>query len=565
MFYHGSLQEGIASAVQRNKTVVCFVTDEQEESKVWEDDFLVDQEISDVLRNEAIALRLAAGSEEAGYLAAIFPLPKTPTLVILKNGELKEYISAGASKEVFLQRTLNSFGRKRKPTPEPATSSPTSDQSAAGIIAAALSAASSPVIRASSSRGPSPPPSYSTSQLSQAQSHADDQAETQSHSPLALSLQQSPIRAAALPDSDVLAAHQPEPESQSRSQPVSSAQQILAERAARISAQRAEEARAAKARAANSSSSPASTDPAPAPSTPLTASQSDHVSSIQRQRAAELAEKKRILQQIEDDKLARRQRAADRSAAKLTTGSVAAALASAPSSSISRASNAAMAALQVRLEDGSSLRSRFARDATLAGDVRPWIARERAAQNLPDAAYHFKLVLTPQPNRLIDAVDEDKPLHALGLTPSATLVLVPSPGAASAYPGSAGGASAGGPLSYILAFFTWLSAMVYTFLGIGATAPSQAAEHSPGSSTSDTTAASVRESGSSDLRRRRQQAGSSFGAPGASTPPAAAAAAAARRIHGFESGAQRRDDAPPGEHQLYNGNSTNFEPRPDDE
>ncbi|KKF93558.1 UBX domain protein [Ceratocystis platani] len=464
MFYHGSLQEGIATAVQRNKTVVCF--------------------IADILHNEAIALRLAAGSEEAGYLAAIFPLPKTPTLVILKNGELKEYISAGTTKEVFMQRTLNSFGRKRKPTPEPATSSPTNTQ----------------------------PPTQSSPALSPAQ-------------------------------------------------------QILAERAARLTAQRAEEDRKAR----DSKPSPSSSsDPAPAPPASLTPQQSDHASSINRQRNAQLAEKKRILQQIEDDKLARRQRAADRSAAKLTPGAVATALASAPSSSISRSSNDAMAALQVRLQDGTSLRSRFSRDTTLAGDVRDWVSRERAAKGLPDSAYQFKLVLTPQPNRLLDGADEDKPLHAIGLTPSATLVLVSTSGASSAYANTAAGA--GGPLSYILAFFAWISALLCTFLGIGGPARTDdsSTDQTGGADSTAVKATGVgrretyggavagRQLSAEDLHRRRQQvSGSSSVASGS-------------RIRGFEQqrmepGEEERNAQRGEQHQLYNGNSTNFEPRPDDD
>jgi hypothetical protein len=36
------------------------------------------------LSRETVLLRLKAGSQEAGYLAAIVPLPKTPTLVVIQ-------------------------------------------------------------------------------------------------------------------------------------------------------------------------------------------------------------------------------------------------------------------------------------------------------------------------------------------------------------------------------------------------------------------------------------------------------------------------------------------------
>jgi len=40
-------------------------------------------QVAGSLADKAILLKLAAGSQEAGYLAALFPLPKTPTLVIM--------------------------------------------------------------------------------------------------------------------------------------------------------------------------------------------------------------------------------------------------------------------------------------------------------------------------------------------------------------------------------------------------------------------------------------------------------------------------------------------------
>jgi hypothetical protein len=64
MFFQGSLQEGIASALQQSKFVVCFVTgeiylrlllegseltdlpDNGDESRQWEDEFLADEPVS---------------------------------------------------------------------------------------------------------------------------------------------------------------------------------------------------------------------------------------------------------------------------------------------------------------------------------------------------------------------------------------------------------------------------------------------------------------------------------------------------------------------------------------
>lgn len=110
MFFEGTLQEGITSAVEQAKLVVCFVTDGQPESQKWETEFLTDENLREHLAKEAVVLKLQAGSTEAGYLAAIFPLPKTPTLVCIKNGELKEYIASGVSKEEFSNRLAKALG-----------------------------------------------------------------------------------------------------------------------------------------------------------------------------------------------------------------------------------------------------------------------------------------------------------------------------------------------------------------------------------------------------------------------------------------------------------------------
>ncbi|KAM3064968.1 hypothetical protein ACMFMF_011583 [Clarireedia jacksonii] len=110
MFYSGDLSSGINQALSESKVVACFVTsnlghiDHNEESQLWENDFLNDPELKRHMQNNAITLRLEAGSQEANYLAAVFPIPKVPTLVLIKNGELKEYIASGATKDDFTSR-----------------------------------------------------------------------------------------------------------------------------------------------------------------------------------------------------------------------------------------------------------------------------------------------------------------------------------------------------------------------------------------------------------------------------------------------------------------------------
>ncbi|PQE06169.1 UBX domain-containing protein [Rutstroemia sp. NJR-2017a BBW] len=146
MFYNGDLNSGINQALSESKVVACFVTsnvhlllkcilplvnqrsniDGNEESQLWEDDFLKDPELKRHMQEKAITLRLEAGSQEANYLAAIFPVPKVPTLAhvglkywlvgvphwrdVSNNGELKEYIASGVTKDDFTLRLGRALG-----------------------------------------------------------------------------------------------------------------------------------------------------------------------------------------------------------------------------------------------------------------------------------------------------------------------------------------------------------------------------------------------------------------------------------------------------------------------
>ena len=106
MFYEGDLQAGINKAIEEGKLVACFVRGEEmqfhistpfwqaaadkialdgnEESILWENDFLKDAQVAYLFNTKTVFLCLEAGSQEASYLAAIYPLPKTPTLVIIQ-------------------------------------------------------------------------------------------------------------------------------------------------------------------------------------------------------------------------------------------------------------------------------------------------------------------------------------------------------------------------------------------------------------------------------------------------------------------------------------------------
>lgn len=78
--------------------------------------------------------------------------------------------------------------------------------------------------------------------------------------------------------------------------------------------------------------------------------------------------------------------------------------------------------LQIRLFDGSSVRSSFSPTQTIQRDVRPWLDSQRSDGDVP---YNLKQILTPLPSRTISVAEEDQTLEELGLGPTANLVMVP--------------------------------------------------------------------------------------------------------------------------------------------
>ncbi|GJN67419.1 ubx [Purpureocillium lilacinum] len=460
MFYEGSLQEGISSAVGQQKLVFCFVTNDNDESRQWQDEHLQDSTLKELIQKQAVALRLEAGSEEAGYLAQIFPLPQTPTIVIMKHGELKEYIAAGTSRDDFFRRVQNAFNAT--PAPAPAAASSTAESSS--------SPAAHPSTASSSSSAPAP-------------------------------------AAAGISSS---------PENE-RSETV---RRVLADRAAKLQAakeeaeRRAKEERAqAKEKARADAEAGADTDAA------RTHRQAEL---LRKKRQQETEERRRILKRIEDDKAERRERAAERQQMRLDTqrtGDVAAALVNAPETKLPSTTRIGeMTSLQVRLFDGSTIRSRFKTRVPFR-DVRRWVDENRTDGKLP---YTFRQLLTPRPNRAIDATEEGKSLGELGLAPSSTLILIPVQHFASAYDAA--------PQNIFARIFTAIMGLVMWLLGL------------------------------IGLGGRGEAAPRPAAAPETEGTSSAAQLEKDRRIRGFQNPNDQRRD-----HQLYNGNSLNFEPRPDEE
>ncbi|KAK8074910.1 hypothetical protein PG997_009573 [Apiospora hydei] len=388
MFFSGSLQEGISRALEQTKNVVCFVTDEGDESQQWEE-FLAEPTVKAALDSHAVSLRLKAGSEEAGYLEALFPVPRKPTLIIIQNGQLREYIASGTSKDEFTKRLRSALGSSSQTVPT-------------GSAPASSSAPQNPSQPATGTGGDlydDNPPLV----------HGNDDDLYDAPPPVASTSQQPP---AAAPVSGVPT-------------------RLEAEKQAKEKAAKAEREKRAKERqeAANNGSEGQSSN--------ATAAMSTYAQMMRKKRQEAKEERQRILRRIEDDKRERREREAQEKQARLLLAAIdpdAAASSSNPAAGppipLPTRGGGPTCNLQVRLFDGSTLRGRFPSDQTLDKEVRQWIDENRADGTDP---YTFRVVLTPLPNKAIEPAEESEMLRDIGLAPSATLVLVPVIRVATAY------------------------------------------------------------------------------------------------------------------------------------
>ena len=339
-------------------------------------------------------MRLIAGSDEAGYLTQILPISKIPTVIMMKDGQLKEYITSGTTKEDFLRRARDALSTTQSPIP------PLDSNQGPALDAQSAAAPDAPIPRAADAGSP----------------------------PIA-----EPQRSAEVT-------------------------RVLAERAARLSAEQEmaerktkEERSRAKGKAKAEAEAGVDTQGA------RTHQQAELVKKKKQQ---EVEERTRILKRIQDDREERRAKAAEKAQKRinsLNTGDVAASLVNAPQTKLpSTTARGDMTSLQVRMFDGSTIRSRFKNDSSFK-EVRQWVDESMASEKTP---YRFKQVLTPLPNKNIDDTEEAKPLAELGLSPSSTLLLIPLQQYVEAY----GAPSSGSPISTyasaVMGFFAWLLAMI---------------------------------------------------------------------------------------------------------
>ncbi|KAI9689214.1 MAG: hypothetical protein M1822_000952 [Bathelium mastoideum] len=493
MFHQGDLQSGITRAIQEEKVVVCFVRDGGSESRTWEEEYLAKQPLSGVLDAKSVILRIELGSQEASFLAAFCPVAQAPTLAIINNGQLRECLTGGINYDELSSRLTRAI-----------------DPTAASTGAHALT---------------EPPPS-STAPHTAIQSDGPEQ------EPIPSSINTPPPSASE-------SAH-PNPPSLD---PPPNVQALLQERRVRLEAERKEKEekekaeRQAKAQARRDAADAAAAGQANG----ARPAEANYAAQERKRKQEDRIQRERIRQLLENDKKERKEREArtkETLAAVRQARQAEAETRDGPSSSTSIPTGTC--AVQVRLFDGSTIRTRFDSPTTQTlVAVRKWVDLQlQSADGVKPSSippYTFKQILTPQPNRTLEVGEEEKTLQELDLAPTATLVLVPVQGYTDAYANS----GVSGWLSWLYgmvagAFLFLVNALRGMMRMIGG-ADVANAQRSP---------IALRES--RDTQRE-----------GAEKKDDGRSALKLKTLHDTKDGEDDR--------QFYNGNQLNFEPRPEDE
>lgn len=246
-------------------------------------------------------------------------------------------------------------------------------------------------------------------------------------------------------------------------------QDLLAERRARLDVHKKEQEAREKAKKEAEARKRREEFEAAAAKDPKPSADAKHAVQIKKQQQQARDDRARILKRVEDDKAERREREAERKRQVAATKSLEdVAKPGVMESSTKRSSSEC--ALQIRLFDGSTIRSRFPSHGSLSTHVRPWIKEKQEG----DTPFNFKQVLTPLPNKTIETSEEEKSLQSLGLTPNATLILVPISTYTSAYqPSNIISSSLSTGYGLLSSGFGAVGGLLGSVLGGGATTPTE--------------------------------------------------------------------------------------------
>ncbi|KAH8703828.1 hypothetical protein BGW36DRAFT_92796 [Talaromyces proteolyticus] len=447
MFYQGDLQSGIALAVRETKSVVCFVRDDQDESTKWENEYFD----GDILAENTVTLRLTAATQEASFLTSIFPIQSFPSVLVIRNGQIQEYIAAGTAKEDFQSRLRRVIVNNNTPVASsaPTVQHTTSRETAANEPVPATNAPSHTPNMQSQSSAPVEPPS-------QPQQRSIETAEHRTVEPVHNTPPHSIPKITEEKKSE-----KDEKDRRALQQKIQREKIEQKEERERIRNQIKKDQEARKQRAEE-----------------------------ERNRAAAAAASET------QDATARTKSS--------TTTTVAAATTRKPVSEYR---------LQIRLFDGSSVRNSFPLSATIRKDVRPWLDSQRSDGSQPYNLKHI-LTPLPNHNISVSEEERTLQDLDLGPTASLVMVPIPSyieaytsPTISDSLPGRAV-SSAYGLATGIVGGAVGL---VGSFLGYGGTSASTAETSSSGDSSqlrTDSTTARVapsRSGGGINIRTLRDQ------------------------------------------------------------
>ncbi|KAK9354463.1 hypothetical protein V1505DRAFT_323977 [Lipomyces doorenjongii] len=405
--FETSVETAVGRSVQQRIPLAVFISDDSTESQIWMTDLLGAEEVERTVRQYSVPLRLVNGSTEAGYFAQIFPIVNVPSLYIVNNGVMVDYIAGSIDTSSFTERIQKAL-------------IPTSTPSAAGM------SSSQSTLPATSSPNPD--------SVSPELSLASDVAGSSSDS-------MQPVR----PNPDI--------ESRSTASTASlSAEQQLKERKAQIENKiKADKEKKKQA--------------LPIKHIESGPTANRYQEQLRRKRLQESEERQRILKLLQDDREERKSRShrddstpAARLSMSTSPNPESRAQKRAPSADNDHHNSSALA---IRLFDGSSINNRFPLNATL-GDVRRWIDANRTDGDAPYS------ILSQFPHKVFSASDEIETLVTLELHPSATLILKPVSNYSSAYSPAT---SLGHVQSGLHSGITWAWGALGTFLGLGYTEP----------------------------------------------------------------------------------------------
>ena len=407
-----------------------------------------DEQIEVALTMRAVTLRMQSDSQEAGFLSAYYRVPVVPAFIVIQYvPEILEHNSFlmvfGSNGQLLLDlrapQTFHNFKAEvLKVMVNTSSLSDPSPRHTADQTADSSSIVNVAIPEDSSSRSAA----------------TDSNSTSSSLTPRSVSPAAGSSHAQAFPPSD---------------QPSQAVQNLLADRRRRLEVDiiekeavaKAERKAKAEARAHTKSAAPDSAKGKQA----LYARQ-------QRKRNEDVKlERDRILRQIEQDKAERKEkeklrRAFANAEACGTTDSELLEEQLKVELNSPRSARPKECSIQVRMFDGSTIRSKFPSTYNLRENVRPWVDKQRLDGDFP---YTFKQILAPLPNRTLSISDEEESLQSLGLTPSATIVMVPVQGYTTAYSGNQGIVSRGASAGYnvVTAGAGLVAGALGAFLGLG--------------------------------------------------------------------------------------------------